>query len=202
VKLPKLEKQNDYILSIDCDWVLSPSQHQDLLSYFIDKLQNVEEVYFGEDHHFHYSFVPSNAILVNIDEHHDMGYADWQYNNLNKGIMDEATWVLALIRYKKLKGYIWVSNYESGFREFLETNLAKVRQLPIFKRYFHLKDISTITYSKILVCESFDFSPQSKYVYYSLLAIARAMNKKIIRVDDVPNCRQLLKVNQKLTPER
>ena len=138
-----------------------------------------------------------HAIETNLD------YNALQINlQKNKGIMDEATWVLTLIRYKKLKGYIWVSNYESGFREFLETNLAKVRQLPIFKRYFHLKDISTITYSKILVCESFDFSPQSKYVYYSLLAIARAMNKKIIMVDDVPNCRQLLKVNQKLTPER
>ena len=108
--------------------------------------------------------------------------------------MDEASWVLALIRYKKIKGYIWVSNYHSGFIVFIEGNLAKVRQLPIFKRYFQLKDISDLKYSRILVCESFDWAKQSKYVYYSLLALARAMNKKIIMMDNVPNCKQLLKV--------
>ena len=185
--------RDDYILSIDCDWVKSASQHQDLLSYFIDKVKDVKEVYFSEEHQFHYPFVPSNTILVNIDEHHDMGYNDKQYQNMDKGIMDEASWVLALIRYKKIKGYIWVSNYESGFIEFIEANLAKARQLPIFKRYFQLKDISDIKYSRILVCESFDWSKQSKYVYYSLLALARAMNKKIIIMDNVPNCKQLLK---------
>ena len=113
---------------------------------------------------------------------------------MDRGLMDEASWVLALIRYKKIKGYIWVSNYESEFSISLEANLAKIRQLPIFKRYFELKDISDITYSKILVCESYDWSKQSKYVYYSLIAIAQAMNKKIIFMDDVPNRKQLLKV--------
>ena len=188
-----MKTRDDYILSIDCDWVRSPSQHQELLSYFIDKVKDVKEVYFSEEHHFHYPFVSPNTILVYIDEHHDTGYNDKQYKDMDKGIMDEASWVLALIRYKKIKGYIWVSNYHSGFIEFIEANLAKVRQLPIFKRYFQLKDISDIKYSRILVCESFDWAKQSKYVYYSLLALARAMNKKIIIVDNVPNCKQLLK---------
>ena len=188
-----MDKDN-YILSIDCDWVRTAIQHQDLLSYYIDKVKDVKEVYFSEEHQFHYPYVPSNTILVNIDEHHDMGYKDFQYQNMDRGLMDEASWVLALIRYKKIKGYIWVSNYESEFSISLEANLAKIRQLPIFKRYFELKDISDITYSKILVCESNDWSKQSKYVYYSLIAIAQAMNKKIIFMDDVPNRKQLLKV--------
>ena len=185
--------KDNYILSIDCDWVKDPSQHKKLLSYFIDKIKNVKEVFFCEDHHFHYPFIPSNSILVNIDEHHDMGYKDWQYQNIDKEIMDEASWVLALIRQKKIKGYIWVSNYESEFGEFMDVNLPKVRLLSIFRRYFDIEDISDITYNKILVCESFDYSKQSKYVYYSLLAIAKAMNKKIIFADS-PNSKQLLKV--------
>ena len=122
-----------------------------------------------------------------------MGYKDFQYQNMNRGLMDEASWVLALIHSKKIKGYIWVSNYESEFNSALEANYAKIRQLPIFKRYFELKNISDITYSRILVCESYDWSKQSKYVYYALMAIAQAMNKKIIFMDDVPNRKQLVK---------
>ena len=70
--------KNDYVLSIDCDWVGSPSQYQDLLSYFTEKVKDVEEVYFSGDHQFHYPHIPSNTILVNIDHHHDMGYKDFQ----------------------------------------------------------------------------------------------------------------------------
>ena len=95
--------QNVYILSIDCDWVSSPSQYQDLLSYFTEKVKDVEEVYFSGDHQFHYPHIPSNSILVNIDHHHDMGYQDFQYQNMEKGLMDEASWVLALIRFKKIQ---------------------------------------------------------------------------------------------------
>jgi len=185
--------KNNYVLSIDCDWVGSPSQYQELLSYFIDKVKDVKEVYFSEEHQFHYPYVPSNTILVNIDDHHDMGYKDFQYKNIEKGVMDEASWVLALIRYKKIKGYIWISNYESEFNNALEVNYAKIRQLFIFKRYFEIKKISDIKYSRILVCESYDWSKQSKYVYYALMAIAQAMNKKIIFMDNVPNHKQLLK---------
>lgn len=185
--------KDNYTLSIDCDWVGSPSQHQELLSYFVNKVRDVKEVYFSEEHQFHYPYVPPNTILVNIDEHHDMGYKDFQYQNMNRGLMDEASWVLALIHSKKIKGYIWVSNYESEFNSALEANYAKIRQLPIFKRYFELKNISDITYSRILVCESYDWSKQSKYVYYALMAIAQAMNKKIIFMDDVPNRKQLVK---------
>ena len=71
-----------------------------------------------------------------------MGYNDKQYQNMDKGIMDEASWVLALIRYKKIKGYIWVSNYHSGFIEFIESNLSKARQLPIFKLYLSVHSAS------------------------------------------------------------
>ena len=184
--------KNDYVLSIDCDWVGSPSQYQDILSYFTEKVKDVEEVFFSGDHQFHYPHIPSNTILVNIDHHHDMGYKDFQYKNMEKGLMDEASWVLALIRLKKIKGYIWISNYESEFDGALEDNLAKVRQLDIFKRYFDIKDISEIKYNKILVCESYDWSKPGKYVYYSLIALAKEMNKKVIFVDNVPNTKGLL----------
>ena len=189
----KADKDN-YILSIDCDWVKNPSQHQDLLDYYIEKIKNVKEVYFSANHHYHYPFVPANSIVVNIDDHHDLGYQDWQYQNIDKGIMDEASWVLALIRYKKIKGYIWISNYDSEFGKFMRDNFAKVRLLPIYKRYFDFKNISDIEYNRVLVCESFDYSTQGKYVYYSLLSIAKAMNKKILFMDNVPNSSQLINV--------
>ena len=189
----KADKDN-YILSIDCDWVKNPSQHQDLLDYYIEKIKNVKEVYFSANHHYHYPFVPANSIVVNIDDHHDLGYQDWQYQNIDKGIMDEASWVLALIRYKKIKGYIWISNYDSEFGKFMRDNFAKVRLLPIYKRYFDFKNISDIEYNRVLVCESFDYSTQGKYVYYSLLSIAKAMNKKILFMDNVPNSNQLINV--------
>lgn len=196
VRMPQPTKadKDNYILSIDCDWVKNPSQHQDLLDYYIEKIKNVKEVYFSANHHYHYPFVPANSIVVNIDDHHDLGYQDWQYQNIDKGVMDEASWVLALIRYKKIKGYIWISNYDSEFGKFMKDNFAKVRLLPIYKRYFDLKNIADIEYNRVLVCESFDYSTQGKYVYYSLLSIAKAMNKKILFMDNVPNSSQLINV--------
>ena len=130
-----MDKDN-YILSIDCDWVQSPRQFQQVVQYFIEKIKDVEEVYFTEEHQFHYPHVPENVILVNIDDHHDLGYKDYHYSWMDKGILDEASWVFALIRYKKLKGYIWISNYNSHFsgnnQSSMELNYKKVRALSVF----------------------------------------------------------------------
>ena len=186
-----MEKDN-YILSIDCDWVIDPGQHKKLLSYFIKKIKNVEEVYFSNDHQPHYNQIPFGSILVNIDNHHDLGFKDYQYKNLENGFICEASWILGLIVKRKIKGLIWVSNYQSLFSDSLEDNLKKVRQLYLFKRYFNVEDVENITYKKILVCQSFDFSKNSSYVYNSLIALSEALHKKILYLDELPNNKNLL----------
>ena len=78
------------------------------------------------------------------------------------------------------------------FSDSLEDNLKKVRQLYLFKRYFNVEDVENITYKKILVCQSFDFSKNSSYVYNSLIALSEALHKKIIYLDELPNNKNLL----------
>ena len=187
-------EKNNFILSIDCDWVINPDQHKKLLSYFIKKIKDVEEVYFSNDHQHHYNQIPLNSVLVNIDDHHDLGYKDYQYKNLENGLICEASWILGLIVKRKIKGLIWVSNYQSLFSDNLEDNLRKVRQLNLYKRYFNFERIKDITYKKILVCQSYDFSINSSYVYNSLIALTEALHKKIIYLDDLPNNKTLLQV--------
>ena len=180
---------DNYILSIDCDWVKTSSQHKDLLSYYSEKIKNVDEVYFSYEHQFHYAHVDEESIVVNIDDHHDLGYNESQHFNIKYGAIEEAAWVLGLINHKKLKGLIWVSNSGSCSLGISD----KLRHLDTYKRYYEIEDIRDFEYNKILVCESIDYGEISRYVYISLIEIAKAMNKKVIFIDHEKNTKKYAK---------
>ena len=76
---------DNYILSIDCDWVKTSSQHKDLLSYYSEKIKNVDEVYFSEGNLRIVSVKVSSVFLdgLTVDFSNDLIEPGYRLTNAN-----------------------------------------------------------------------------------------------------------------------
>jgi len=143
------------ILSIDCDWVQSLRNQQDLISFIIPLLFKHSEIILDYDHHkiyphFFHGYDEYN--LYNIDHHHDYAYNKYPQ-------MDEGNWLYHLSNvWKKKINYVWINNPDSIHPS--TYNREKINEkLKSYKFDQRLSFITQQTFDKIFIC----CSPEPEY---------------------------------------
>ena len=174
-------KKDINILTVDLDWIRNQRQGLELIKFLKPLIENIETI-FVRGHHQAYNFVPEESHLYNIDHHHDMAYGrDTKiYTDvIEKGIFNESQWVLAAVKFKKLKSYTWIKNYDS---DLIMNNITQpIRALPIFRMFDELSEFVKIMpkFKKIIICESLDYESQTPF-YYALFKCLAKNYKEII----------------------
>jgi len=174
-------KKDINILTVDLDWIRNQRQGLELIKFLKPLIENTETI-FVRAHHQAYNFVPEESHLYNIDHHHDMTYGrDTKLYTyvIEKGVFNESQWVLAAVKFKRLKSYTWIKNYNS---ELIMNNITQpIRTLPIFRMFDELNEFVKIMpkFQRIIICESLDYESQGPF-YYALFKYLAKDYKEVI----------------------
>jgi hypothetical protein len=193
-----MKKNNEEVLTIDLDWIRGPRQEIDIIALCVKLFLLKIDTYFVKAHHHAFDLVPENSILYNIDHHHDMCYFEDGYDQVNNKIIREGSWILALALYKKLKGYIWIKNYDSLLEERHVRNVY--RELDIFKISDNLEDLEVKNFSKLIICESASYDNEKvnlSKINNTLIRIARLLDVNFKIISHYDNDFSYLKVEDK-----
>ena len=127
-----------------------------------------------------------------------MCYFEDGYDQVNNKIIREGSWILALALYKKLKGYIWIKNYDSLLEERHVRNVY--RELDIFKISDNLEDLEVKNFSKLIICESASYDNEKvnlSKINNTLIRIARLLDVNFKIISHYDNDFSYLKVEDK-----
>jgi hypothetical protein len=140
------------ILSIDCDWITSLRQQEELLSFIIPLLYTHSDIKLSLTHKDIYPLFTHNYDeynLINIDHHHDFSYKEKDNIRLHEG-----NWLYHLSNiFNKKINYLWISNPES-----IHIRLPRVDKLKSFYFDHNLNFIKKNKFDKIFICCSPDYS--------------------------------------------
>tara|TARA_A100001201_G_scaffold79092_1_gene70860 strand:+ start:559 stop:1071 length:513 start_codon:yes stop_codon:yes gene_type:complete len=140
------------ILSVDCDWIISLKQQEELLNFVIPLLYTHDNVITSLVHDtiypiFEHGYDEYN--LINIDHHHDFSYNNELDNKLNEG-----NWLFHLSNiFKKKINYLWINNPNSHH--------VLINRLDNLKSYYFDHNLSYIKnkkFDKIFICCSPDYA--------------------------------------------
>ena len=141
-------------------------QFADLMFFLSNITKNKKEhVHFILHHHQILDFIdPSEqVIIVNIDHHHDYGYAQEDGKVLEQ-YPTVANWVRCLHKENRLEKYIWVGNLNSD-----GINLVQKSLQDKFNFYTELSCIDTMHYDEIIICFSQEWIPPNIRPLYFVL---------------------------------
>ncbi len=152
------------ILSIDCDWAKTPEQAIELVR-LCKHYQHNENVYFIKDHQTCANYITKGDTLYNVDDHHDLGYNEWQLED--NGVMGRANWVRQLIQRNILEGYVWIKNYDSHTTP--EEVLLIMNDIKMWRWEDDTSSLYNKEFDKIIVCESFCTTPVPYRMLFNML---------------------------------
>jgi len=159
------------ILSIDCDWIVSLKQQEELLSFIIPLLYTHDNIKLSLTHKdiyplFTHGYDEYN--LINIDHHHDFFYKEEDNIKLHEG-----NWLYHLSNiFKKKINYLWISNPEST-----HIHLPHMDKLKSFYFDHNINYIKQDKFDKIFICCSPDYTiNNASIIAYKI--IERILNDK------------------------
>ena len=158
------------ILSIDCDWITSLRQQEELLSFIIPLLYTHSDIKLSLTHKDIYPLFTHNYDeynLINIDHHHDFHYGR------NLDVLDEGNWLFHISNvFKKKINYTWISNPNSE-----HIYLKHLKNLKSFNFDHNINYIKQKKFDVIFICCSPDYATTSE-VITSYKIIERIVNDK------------------------
>ena len=157
-----------HILTIDLDWSLTDRQNLEIISLCTKLFKTNIPIYFIKQHHHAYDLIDKNSIIYNIDHHHDIFYNSDHLQYLNENKVDEGSWVMGAIFEKKIKGYIWIKNYNSDYDEKVLLKHTFLRNLEIFKIFNNLSDLKIPKTDKVIICERACYNKSTSFTYQLL----------------------------------
>ena len=85
-----------------------------LLRWFPQVGQN--NIYFIESHEQIIDFIPKDKVcsLINVDHHHDLGYAPFDQLDRDDFPVDCGNWALYLLKHNLINDYTWIKNGNSS----------------------------------------------------------------------------------------
>ena len=177
------------ILSVDIDWIQSSFQYKELFKFLTPKFVDCEQIIFIETHQQILKYIHKSEKIVNIDHHHDIGYPDFN-GKIHVPPINEGNWVGYLTINNKLKEYIWIHNEDSEF----EIQSSKMLQrLDRFNFSSSLDFIKNLSFSKIIICNSFDHIKQNDKniglgrIYEVLKILTTNLYKGKVLIDNTSN---------------
>ncbi len=182
-----------YTLTVDCDWVVNNNRAIELFKYLCKYFKNNIELHFILSHQQAYKLI-NNDKLVNIDDHHDLGYDEYQNDLImNKQILCQGNWINGLILYKNLKEIIWVKNDSSCFeaKAFLD---EKISSLDKWKETNNLSDVENLNFDKIIICKSESNGKNGSVMFELLLELSKTLGCKYT-FNNSQNHRKLLHIH-------
>ena len=99
-----------------------------------------------------------------------------------ENIPREGNWVLASAIHKKIKGYIWVKNYDSKINASEITDW--IRNLDFFKIKNDIKDCDFENIYKLVVCESVEYEKNVSFYSQVLIEVCKNINTNTQIVDN------------------
>jgi hypothetical protein len=170
-----METKKLSILSIDCDWITSLKQQEELLSFAIPIIYNhtdIKTAYSHKDIYPLFTHGHDEYNLINIDHHHDFHYG---YAGKNTAVLDEGNWLFHLSNiFKKKINYTWISNPDSS-----HIFLREYKNLKSFSFDHNLDYITQKKFDKIFICCSPDYASNPQVVTtYKIIERITNDNKK------------------------
>ena len=131
---------------------------------------NSSNIYFIESHEQIMNFIPQTKEeinLINIDHHHDLGYAPPE--ELDKQCLTCGNWGRHLLKNNLIKNYTWIKNGNSRkcFNKEYDFN----------SKNFYDFDFSYLKPDMIIICLSAPWVPEQYYPLYNLwISMASKLN--------------------------
>ena len=174
--------KNKKLLTIDLDWIQHPRQFTDILPICVKIFKKQTPTIFIKSHQEIYDHIEPESIVINIDHHHDFGYDQVSVKEALENIPREGNWVLAAAIHKKIKGYIWVKNYDSKINASEITDW--IRNLDFFKIKNDIKDCDFENIYKLVVCESVEYEKNVSFYSQVLREVCKNINTNTQIVDN------------------
>ena len=144
------------ILSIDFDWINHSYQWIELNQLILDKINKNTKFCFIKQHHHIMGLLQPETHVVNIDQHHDLGYMDEWNHSINAG-----NWVNFGINSGFIKGYDWVCNSNSHYNDD-DGRLKVTSKLDFFNYNLGLKKLTNKEFDLMVFVESFGYRLELK----------------------------------------
>jgi hypothetical protein len=179
------------ILSVDLDWIRNAKQSISLFNLLLNKFKTCDKIIFIKSHNFILKYFNKNTdnTIYNIDHHHDFGYGDYD-NNTN--FFREGNWVDYLISNKFLKNYYWINNIESELNP--QHIKQSLRELDNYNHTINLNICEKVNFSKIIICESFEYNNNNLLFYNFLLEICNSIYENKVTIDETKNITKYTKI--------
>ena len=162
------------LLTIDLDWIQHPRQFMDILSICMDFFKKQTPTVFINAHHEIYEHIEEGATVINIDHHHDFAYDPPSVKGALANHPREGSWVLAAAIHKKLKGYIWVKNYDSIV---LPDQITEwIRKLEILQIRNRIDEVDLTDIYKLVICESAEYEKNVSLYSEILKTTSKSIN--------------------------
>jgi len=162
------------LLTIDLDWIQHPRQFMDILSICMDLFKKQTPTVFINAHHEIYEHIEEGATVINIDHHHDFAYDQASIKGALANHPREGSWVLAAAIHKKLKGYIWVKNYDSIV---LPDQITEwIRKLEILQIRNRIDEVDLTDIYKLVICESAEYEKNVSLYSEILKTTSKSIN--------------------------
>jgi|TARA_R100000027_G_C2199010_1_gene79330 hypothetical protein len=161
------------ILSVDCDWIVSLKQQEELLSFVIPLLYTHSDITTSLIHTDIYPLVKhgyDEYNIINIDQHHD-----WRYKEASDNKLHEGNWVFHLSNiFKKKINYLWICNPHSW-----HMYINGLYNLKSYNFDHHINSIKQKKFDKIFICCSPDYTQTELAITaYKILESIVNENKK------------------------
>jgi len=170
------------VLTIDCDWAKTHEKFIQLIHLVLDKYPIAEELIFIQEHHQAYPLIQKGEILYNIDHHHDLGYENNHLIVEKQGRYGPANWVYALIYQNIITEYHWIANIDSDY--YFPDIENKMNNVKAFTRELTLDKIYSLSFKKIIICESRRYEKRAAVTFDVLKAIAKT-HKNVKTIDSM-----------------
>tara|TARA_R100000664_G_C2751700_1_gene138980 strand:- start:101 stop:655 length:555 start_codon:yes stop_codon:yes gene_type:complete len=162
------------LLTIDLDWIQNPRQFNDILSLCMELFKNKIPTIFIKSHHEIYNHINEEEFIINIDHHHDFGYDNLSIRQALDNMLREGNWVLGAAIHKKLKGYVWIKNYNSVFIPDHITDW--IRNLDTLQIRNKIEEVDFKNIYKVVICESAEYEKNVSLYSDILKKISRSIN--------------------------
>ncbi len=162
------------LLTIDLDWIQHPRQFMDILSICMNFFKKQTPTIFINSHHEIYKYIEEGSTIINIDHHHDFAYDQASIKGALANHPREGSWVLAAAIHKKLKGYIWVKNYDSVI---IPDQITEwVRKLENFQIRNKIDEVDLTNIYKLVICESAEYEKNVSLYSEILKTVSKSIN--------------------------
>jgi len=162
------------LLTIDLDWIQHPRQFMDILSICMDFFKKQTPTIFINTHHEVYEHIEEGSTVINIDHHHDFAYDPASMKGAVANHPREGNWVLAAAIHKKLKGYIWIKNYDSIV---IPDQITEwIRKLEILQIRNRINEVDLTNIYKLVICESAEYEKNVSLYSEILKTVSKSIN--------------------------